>query len=102
METLEYLKAIIDNAPEGASHYDEVYYRHSGDEVQSAPSKRFGWEFVSYGYVELELTRSLSDIERIIELMEVVEDAAALGFLTPSFDSGVSHKQLCKKYEALK
>lgn len=70
MESLEDLKAIIDNAPEGASHYDGIYYRYSGDEVQSAPSKRFAWEFVSDGSVQLELTRSLSDIERIIQLEE--------------------------------
>ena len=69
-ESLEDLKAIIDNAPQGATHYDVHYYRYSGDEVQSAPSKRFEWEFVSDGSAELELTRSLSDIERIVELME--------------------------------
>lgn len=71
MESISDLKNIIDSAPEGASHYDGIYYRYSGDEVQSAPSKRFGWEFVSDGSVELELTRSLSDIKRIIELMEL-------------------------------
>lgn len=100
MESLEELKAIIDNAPEGASHVDDTYtywkvvsefdyYFYNGSQWDDSESIQSG-------------TRSLSDIARIIELMGIVEDAAALGFLTPSFDSGVSHKQLCKKYEALK
>ena len=72
-ESLGELKTVIENAPEGASHYDGIYYRYLGDEAQSSPSKRFGWEFVSDGPVELELTRSLSDIKRIIELMERVK-----------------------------
>lgn len=77
-ESLEELKSIIDNAPQGATHYDVYYYRYSGDEVQSAPSKRFGWEFMSDGSVGLELTRSLSDIEEIIELREFKERTISL------------------------
>ena len=68
-ETLDELKAIFDNAPEGATHYDGIYYMVLDGELQSAPSKRFGWEYV-YDVFEIGLTRSLSDIKARIELME--------------------------------
>lgn len=104
METLEELKAIIAGKPEGATDFSNrfnrlMFYKYSF---------LLGWFYWDGGcYIPLNTfpsnkTRSLSDIERVIELMEIVGDAAALGFLTPSFDSGVSHKQLCKKYEAMK
>lgn len=100
METLEELKAIIDNAPEGAQFFDGRYFKFDGDYIQICINKDREWFYIDAN--EIRLPRSLSDIKRIIELMEIVEDAASLGFLTPSFDSGVSHKQLCKKYEAMK
>lgn len=31
----------------------------------------------------------------------LIEDVAALGFLEPSFDSGKSHKDVCKKFKEL-
>lgn len=31
----------------------------------------------------------------------LIEDIAALGFLEPSFDSGKSHKDVCKKFKEL-
>jgi hypothetical protein len=68
METLEQLKTIRDNAPDGATHIYDVdtywkvvseldYYFYNGSHWDvSEPLKN--------------ATRSLSDIERIIELME--------------------------------
>lgn len=100
METLKELKAIIANAPKKATHVDfNGNYWHN--------STAFYWLCCDNGSTTSNAEignhiRKLSDIERVIELVEIVEDAAALGFLTPSFDSGVSHKALCKKYEALK
>tara|TARA_R110001592_G_C13193009_1_gene753737 strand:- start:37958 stop:38233 length:276 start_codon:yes stop_codon:yes gene_type:complete len=70
-ESLEELKAIIDNAPEGATHLDDIntywkvisefdYYFHNGSQWDDSEPLENG-------------TRSLSDIERIIELIEQVE-----------------------------
>jgi hypothetical protein len=74
-ESLEKLKAIIDNAPEGATHLDDIntywkvisefdYYFHNGSQWDDSEPLENG-------------TRSLSDIERIIELMEVESDIRA-------------------------
>lgn len=105
METLEELKAIIDGKPERntATEFAVIF----GKVEYYRPTKLSGWYYFDVcKWIPIDrpdfATRSLSDIERIIELMGILEDTAALGFLTPSFDSGVSHKKLCKKYEALK
>lgn len=69
METLEELKAIIAGKPEGAI---SIF----GDTYLDADSRFYasGCWFGSSGYIEIKQpTRSLSDIERIIELMEKVE-----------------------------
>lgn len=105
METLEELKAIIASKPEGATHYsvsEQAYYKFKCECWMWCDKGKSLFSFIQDDDEVCNELRSLSDIERIIELMEIVEDAAALGFLTPSFDSGVSHKQLCKKYETLK
>lgn len=66
METLEQLKEIVKNAPEGATHYDE-----DGDYIKLGINYPYWYdgstwfELESCGYVRL-----LSDIKCIIELME--------------------------------
>lgn len=46
-----------------------------------------------------ELLKTLADI--LNECEQVISLSAALGFYEESFDSGVSHKQLCEKYRNL-
>ena len=71
MENLEELKAIIAGKPEDATHIDDIntywkvvsefdYYFYSGSQWDDSEPLENG-------------TRSLSDIERIIELMEKVK-----------------------------
>lgn len=71
-ETLEELKAIRDNAPESATLYDGEYFKFENDEYH-----RWSMIFdIQDWNIDLEPScevRSLSDIERIIELMEKVE-----------------------------
>ncbi|PHQ89859.1 MAG: hypothetical protein COB48_13085 [Pseudoalteromonas sp.] len=72
-ETLEELKAIIENAPEGATHLDD-----DGDYVKFIDDEMYHYSFVrGYGwssdYVSPCELRSLSDIKRIIELMEATQ-----------------------------
>ena len=56
---------ILDNAPEGATHYDSYeYMRHIHDGVWEYWSKAVGWEET----VPESDTRSLADIKRIAEL----------------------------------
>ena len=56
---------ILDNAPEGATHYDCVeYMRHVHDGEWECWSKAVGWEETN----PEEETRSLADITRIVEL----------------------------------
>lgn len=69
METLKELKAIIAGKPEGAI---SIF----GDTYLDADNRFYadGCWFGSSGYIEIKQpTRSLSDIERIIELMEQVK-----------------------------
>lgn len=68
-ETLEELKAIVDNAPDGSvSIFKNTYLDGNGRFYSDG-----AWFGVN-GYIEIKHpTRSLSDIERIIELMEQVE-----------------------------
>lgn len=69
-ESLEELKAIIDNAPEGATHIDEDGdYCKGESHYFSSGSKR--WDNMDFPVA----MRSLSDIKRIIELMEWQESA---------------------------
>ena len=70
METLEELKEIIDNAPDEATHIDgdKEYVKFIEGEMY-----HYSCEWASVYDFPLEL-RSLSDIERIIELMEATQD----------------------------
>lgn len=69
IESLEQLKAIRDNAPDDATLYDGEYFKFENDEY---------YRFASIcdiqdWYIDLEPShdvRSLSDINRIIELTE--------------------------------
>ena len=71
METLEELKAIVDNAPDGATHIDDDgdYAKYGGmyDYFYSKGLR----EWISTDTVSID--RSLSDIKRIIELMEATQ-----------------------------
>lgn len=72
METLEELKAIRDNAPDGATSIDDAgdYIRGSiYDEIEYYCSHS-GW--VEVDMCDFNVMRSLSDIERIIELTELL------------------------------
>ena len=61
---------IIENAPDGATHYDDgEYMRHVHDGLWEYWTKAVGWEETK---PEQE-TRSLADIKRIIELEEIVK-----------------------------
>ena len=62
---------IIDNAPEGATHYDcDEYMRHVHDGEWEYWSKAAGWEETT----PQGDTRSLADIKRIVELEEERRD----------------------------
>lgn len=107
-ESLEDLKAIVDNVPEGATHIaksigqrrylkhnvrrDFVY--HDGRTFCAFPSK-------SRYLNTCKSIRSLSDIKRIIELTELLEDIQGLGFLEESSDSGLSHRAVCRRAKQL-
>lgn len=67
-ESLEDLKAIIDNAPEGKTHT-----LNEGDTVTYWSDDDVGCLAISGDSVSLYGMRSLSDIKRIIELMERVK-----------------------------
>lgn len=73
-ETLEELKAIRDDAPDGATHFDDnsVYYMYEKADsiaVWREYTKRNS-TFVLSQCICMFGLRSLSDIERLIELME--------------------------------
>ena len=91
-ESLEELKAIIDNAPEGKTHVcvENGYQGYWNDDDCDCLA-------ISGDGVYLSGMRSLSDIKRIIELMELLEDVSALGFLEVAHDSGKSHRDVCGK-----
>lgn len=67
MTELEELQAIIDNAPEGATHYDcNIYYKRVGEYIMWTDNKTWHWQDEG----EEDVMRSLSDIKRIIELLK--------------------------------
>ena len=76
-ESLEELKAIINNAPEGATHYsidESVYYKFKCECWMFCHRGRALFEFVKDDdYVCNEL-RLLSDIKRIIKLEERIKE----------------------------
>ena len=96
-ETLEELKAIVNGSPDETTHIDgdKEYVKFIECEMY-----HYSCEWVSAYDFPLEL-RSLSEIKRIIELMELLGDISALGFLTESYDSGLSHKKVCEKAREL-
>lgn len=71
-ESLEDLKAIIGNEPEGATLYDGEYFKFECDDYHR-------WASIcdiQDWYVDIEPScdvRSLSDIKQIVELREQVE-----------------------------
>lgn len=79
METLEELKAIVENAPERATHVGEdskyLKFRKNNDWFEYSNS--FSGHSVIYTQ-NLDNARSLSDIERIIELMEKLEGSGSI------------------------
>lgn len=77
-ETLEELKAIVDKAPFGATHFDnkKIYYKATtkGTRVEWVEFTAFKTSFqLSLNHCMHDI-RSLSDIERIIELEQRVKD----------------------------
>lgn len=61
---------ILDNAPEGATHYDcDEYMRHVHDGFWEYFSKADGWNETK----PEEETRSLADIKRIAELEDLAQ-----------------------------
>ena len=107
IETLEELKAIRDDAPDGATLVDiadddEIDYMYvvkeneSGEKILSCCNNDDA--AIEYGDGNI---RSLSDINARIELMELIEDIRALGFLEESHDSGVSHRNVCRRAKEL-
>lgn len=106
-ETLEQLKAIRDGAPKRATivdiekcgYVDYMYYDKSmidGSRIRTCTNDSDSAIEYSNGNI-----RSLSDIERQIELLELIDDIRALGFLEESHDSGVSHRKVCKRAKEL-
>jgi len=72
-ETLEGLKAIVDNAPDGATHHstiERVYYKFECECWMWCHYGSVLFHFVQDDDFVCENIRSLSDIKRIIELME--------------------------------
>lgn len=66
METLEQLKEIFKNAPEGATHYDE-----EGDYIKCSDEFLFWYDDFEWSALETYVAmRSLSDIKDKIELLE--------------------------------
>ena len=78
-ETLEELKAIVDNAPECADEFfiyqgvaNYIDNRENGHQFKIWCEEEQEWVFseLIYGWQYIRGRRSLSDIEQIIELME--------------------------------
>lgn len=73
-ETLDELKAILDNAPDGATHYsncESAYYKFKCECWMFCCRGKTLFEFVQDDDYVCDELRSLSDIKRIIELMEL-------------------------------
>ena len=99
-ETLEELKAIVENAPDGATHCDNVVTYYKIDSYVREWGVFKGRWCVCVGCNTMRMPpsmRSLSDIKRIIELIELLEYISALVFLEETNDSGKSHRDVCEK-----
>ena len=103
-ETLEQLKAIRDGAPDcghGTCFIDsESIHWIVNCEGSWYYSLGKGHSWIDSDHPQDDI-RSLSDIERQIELLELIDDIRALGFLEESHDSGVSHRKVCKRAKEL-
>ena len=101
-ETLEQLKAIRDDA---VKHTNPTHLQTIESDNQYFESNGYGFWCCQTGDLvdgeNLINVRSLSDIERQIELLELIDDIRALGFLEESHDSGVSHRNVCKRAKEL-
>ena len=76
MESISDLKNIIDSAPEGATHYsvsEQAYYKFKCECWMWCDKGKSLFSFMQDDDEVCNYLRSLSDIERIIELMEKVE-----------------------------
>lgn len=76
-ESLEDLKAIVDNAPDGTAQiYNGEYWKQTGDLTFYVWSNVTGiYKWVPDAPKDLHSLRSLSDIKQIIELMEWQQSA---------------------------
>ena len=73
-ETLEELKAIVENAPDGAEGVSE----NTNAYVKRSDGNFYWWDGVRWEKLHCHIgARSLSDIKRIIELMEIESDIRA-------------------------
>lgn len=73
METLEQLKEIVKNAPEGATYHsnsERVYYKFESECWMWQSEGTGVFHFVQDDEYVCDDIRSLSDIKLIIELME--------------------------------
>ena len=72
-------KQILENAPEGATHYDGTYYRYEGYEHGQAylVLKDGSWQRGTPAY-PYKYVRSLDDIRRIVEFESKIEDFEAI------------------------
>lgn len=80
METLEQLKAIVENAPEGATCIEIPACGFTCDYFKVVDFEFFFWwnpaleDWVEYDKDDLVEIRSLSDIKLIIEQMEKIKE----------------------------
>lgn len=85
METLEELKAIIAGKPEGATHYsvsEQAYYKFKCECWMWCDKGKSLFSFMQDDDEVCNYLRSLSDIERIIELMETNREAKKFALLS--------------------
>jgi hypothetical protein len=76
---------IIDNAPEGATHFNDdyvQYLRASKNGYMEQDTVNEEWD---YGYSNHCKTRSLADIKNIVELEDIMFDLLSLSSFAMSF-----------------
>ena len=98
-ESLEELKAIRDGAPDGAT-FISICNTSYAKFREGVFLQYCHGEWVTTGQHSI-YSRTISDISARIELMELLEDIRALGFLEESHDSGVSHRNVCRRVKEL-
>ncbi len=113
-EQYESDKAIVENAPNGADEF--FIYNHTvnyidnhenGHQFKIWDDEDNEWVFSELvdGWEYIRGRRSLQDIRDKIELYETVEKlkdwvtlVGATGFPFEGHDSGLTHREVCKKY----